>query len=268
MITTEIPVHTHAVHGSSNAADQTSPITGFWPTGGASTPYAAASDGNAMAGGGGRSRGRAHENRPPYLVINFAIALAGIFPSRRLKHSLIQRQPFMSDPFPPEIRMFGFNFPPRGWAACDGQLMPIAQNTALFSLLGVNYGGDGRVTFGLPDLRGNVPVQQGQAPGLSPYDLGETGGEANVTLLSSQIPPHSHPLRCSDTTADQTSPVGAIPAARRSARTKFLRVQSGSSPAMNANLLAPAGKANHNNMPPYLSPNFCIALAGTFPARP
>lgn len=176
----------------------------------------------------------------------------------------------MSDPFVAEIRVFGFNFAPRGWAFCDGQLMPISQNTALFSLLGTNFGGNGTSNFGLPNLQGSVPLQQGQGPGLSNYDLGETGGAPAVTLLSTELPPHSHTLNCSTVTADQTSPVGDIPAAPPAQRGQnFFAATPGGSPAMNANLLAPAGgNLPHNNMPPYLTLNFCIALTGIFPPRP
>ncbi len=118
----------------------------------------------------------------------------------------------MSEPFIAEIRVFGFNFAPMGWAFCDGQLMPIQQNTALFSLLGTNFGGNGTTNFGLPNLQGSVPLQQGQGPGLSLYDLGESGGVVSVTLSSSQMPSHNHALGCSTAVAGQTSPAGAIPA--------------------------------------------------------
>src|SRR5687767_15876262 len=103
----------------------------------------------------------------------------------------------MSDQFVAEIRIFPFNFPPTGWAFCDGQLMPISQNTALFSLLGTTYGGDGKSTFALPDMQGNAPMHPGQGPGLSLHDLGETGGSETVTLLQSEIPLHSHQMQVS-----------------------------------------------------------------------
>ena len=103
----------------------------------------------------------------------------------------------MADPFVAEIRMFPFNFAPSGWAACNGQLMPISQNTALFSLLGTTYGGDGRSTFGLPNLQGLAPMHPGQGPGLTAYQLGETGGSETVSLLQSEIPSHTHAMRTS-----------------------------------------------------------------------
>src|SRR5438045_4755652 len=116
----------------------------------------------------------------------------------------------MSSPFVAEIRIFGFNFPPTGWAFCDGQLMPISQNTALFSLLGTTYGGDGKSTFALPNLQGRSPLQPGQGPGLSLRDLGETGGSDAVTLLASELPPHGHTLQAkAGAAADTTSPANA-----------------------------------------------------------
>jgi microcystin-dependent protein len=176
----------------------------------------------------------------------------------------------MSEPFLAEIRVFGFNFAPVGWAFCDGQVMPISQNTALFSLLGTNFGGNGTSTFALPNLQGSVPLQQGQGPGLTPYVLGETGGAVSVTLISSQMPSHNHLLECSTAVAGQTSPVGAIPAVPPAQRGQsFFAASPGTSPAMKAGMLTPAGgNGPHNNMPPYLTLNFCIALAGVFPSRP
>src|SRR2546421_9600570 len=112
----------------------------------------------------------------------------------------------MSSPFVAEIRMFAGNFAPTGWALCDGQLMPISQNTALFSLLGTYYGGDGKSTFGLPDLQGSAALQQGQGPGLSLYDLGETGGAQNVTLLTTEMPSHGHAMSAQNGPAGQASP--------------------------------------------------------------
>ena len=108
----------------------------------------------------------------------------------------------MSDQFVAEIRIFGFNFPPTGWALCDGQLLPISQNTALFSLLGTTYGGDGKSTFALPDLQGNAPMHWGQGPGLSLHDLGETGGSETVSLLESEIPAHAHAVRAATEIGD------------------------------------------------------------------
>ena len=173
----------------------------------------------------------------------------------------------MADPFVAEIRIFRFNFAPRGWAFCDGQLLPISQNTALFSLLGTTYGGDGKSTFALPDLQGNAPMHPGQGPGLSLHDLGETGGAQTVTLLQSEMPNHNHALiMASSFTADYPLPgpdvalgrgVGDLPYGPQSS-TVTMAFQS----------LTPAGGSMpHNNMMPSLVLNFCIALQGVFPPR-
>src|SRR3954463_999781 len=116
----------------------------------------------------------------------------------------------MSDQFVAEIRIFPFNFPPTGWAFCDGQIMPISQNTALFSLLGTVYGGDGKSTFALPDLQGSVPIQPGQGQGLSLYDLGQPGGTEFVTLLQSEIPLHTHTLSATEELVNESTPLGNI----------------------------------------------------------
>lgn len=170
------------------------------------------------------------------------------------------------DPFVAEIRIFPFNFAPRGWAWCDGQLMPLSQNTALFSLLGTTYGGNGKSNFALPDLQGRAPMHPGQGPGLSLHDLGETGGSETVTLLESEIPSHSHALRANNTLSES-----GLPAGNSIGRQSFNLFQT----TTNANLtimapqsLAPAGgDAPHNNMQPYLTFYFCIALQGVFPPR-
>jgi len=175
----------------------------------------------------------------------------------------------MSDPFVGEIRIFGFNFPPHGWAFCDGQLMPISQNTALFSLLGTYYGGDGRSTFALPNLQGQAALQPGQGPGLSLRDVGESGGESAVTLLTSEIPAHSHTAQGS-TLGDQTSPQGNFWGTAHVGRQTDNRyaASKGSGALMNIQALALAGGGlPHNNMHPYLALNFCIALQGVFPPR-
>lgn len=176
----------------------------------------------------------------------------------------------MSDQFVAEIRIFGFNFPPTGWALCNGQLMPISQNTALFSLLGTTYGGDGISTFGLPNLQGSAPLQQGQGPGLSNYALGEFGGETAVSLLTSQMPVHNHTTGCQSGAGTLTSPGGAIWASAKVGKQAENRYSAapGAGPVMAANAITSAGGGlPHNNMPPYLVMNFCIALQGIFPPR-
>ena len=174
----------------------------------------------------------------------------------------------MSNQFVAEIRIFAGNFAPTGWATCDGQLLPISQNTALFSLLGTTYGGDGKSTFALPNLQGSAPMQQGQGPGLSLRDLGEIGGEQNVTLLQTEMPAHSHTAVAAAGTG-QPDPTGN---AWASGAKGFGNIYSPSVPANNAqmNPLATSiagGSQPHNNMMPYLCLTFIIALQGVFPPR-
>lgn len=172
----------------------------------------------------------------------------------------------MADPFVAEIRIFPFNFAPRGWAWCDGQLLPLSQNTALFSLLGTTYGGNGKSNFALPDLQGRAPMHPGQGPGLSLHDLGETGGSETVTLLESEIPAHAHALRANNTLAEAATPAG-----NSIARLTFNAYQTNVSAnlvSMAPEALAPAGGDQpHNNLQPYLTFYFCIALQGVFPPR-
>ncbi len=172
------------------------------------------------------------------------------------------------DPFVGEVTLFAGNFAPRGWAFCAGQLLPIAQNTALFSLLGTNYGGDGRTTFGLPDLRGRSPlhVGSGQGPGLQAHSLGEMAGEASVTLSTTQIPAHTHALQAS-TAASVSSPSSTVNLSATSAGNVY---RDPTNPvAMSQTVLSSHGSSQpHNNRQPYLSLNFIIALQGVFPPRP
>ena len=172
----------------------------------------------------------------------------------------------MSDPFVAEIRIFPFNFAPTGWARCDGQILPISQNTALFSLLGTTYGGNGQSTFALPDLMGRAPLHPGQGPGLSLYDLGEVGGTETVTLLPSEIPSHSHALNANTIDVGDTN----VP------QPNATFAQSGGGALYQAvpdTQLAPdtltpvGGDQPHNNMQPYLTLYFNIALQGIFPSR-
>jgi microcystin-dependent protein len=175
----------------------------------------------------------------------------------------------MADPFVAEIRIFPFNFAPRGWAWCDGQLLPISQNTALFSLLGTTYGGDGKSNFALPDLQGRAPMHPGQGPGLSLHDLGETGGSETVTLLESEIPQHSHGIFASTNASDEEGtkqPAGNMPGAQQGSNQLYTTFASPA--AFNAQALAPAGGDQpHNNLQPYLTFYFCIAMQGVFPPR-
>jgi microcystin-dependent protein len=175
------------------------------------------------------------------------------------------------DPFVAEIRIFPFNFAPKGWAFCDGQLLPISQNTALFSLLGTTYGGDGKSTFALPNLQGGAAMHPGQGPGLSLYDLGQQGGAEFVTLLQSEMPAHQHNIgMATSTNGNSLTPVGSAWATTPSGR-GLLFVYNPGPPTgkMLADSILPAGGSlPHNNMQPYLTLNFCIALQGVFPARP
>lgn len=174
------------------------------------------------------------------------------------------------DPFVAEIRIFPFNFAPRGWAFCDGQILPISQNTALFSLLGTTYGGDGQSIFALPNMQGNVPMHPGQGPGLSLHDLGETSGTETVTLMQSELPSHAHGVavtnNCYSGTANRKSPAGAVPAGE-AANVTAIYVDD-SNPTGSMGLMAVTGGGlPHNNMQPYLTLNFCIALQGVYPQR-
>lgn len=175
----------------------------------------------------------------------------------------------MSDPFVAEIRIFPFNFPPTGWAFCQGQLMPISQNTALFSLLGTVYGGDGKSTFALPDLQGSAPMQPGQGQGLSERFLGEMSGVESITLLVSEIPVHTHQLRASIENATQGTLTPGITLASSISGSLYQDNVNSNLATMAFQSLPPAGGGlPHNNMQPYLTLNFCIALQGVFPQRP
>lgn len=167
------------------------------------------------------------------------------------------------EPFIGTIMLFGFNFAPRGWAICNGQLQSIAQNTALFALLGTTYGGDGRTTFGLPDLRGRVPLGHGQGPGLPHYTLGEMGGVADVTLTHSQMPPHTHTVNATNSATSKT-PGANLPAFSTGGAAYGPTADT----SMAANMVQPSGNGMpHTNMQPYLAGNWCIALQGIFPSR-
>jgi microcystin-dependent protein len=172
----------------------------------------------------------------------------------------------MSDPFVAEIRMFGGNFAPTGWALCDGQLLPISQNTALFSLLGTFYGGDGKSTFALPNFQASVPIGQGQGAGLTDRVLGEVSGSQTVTLLESEIPLHSHALNAyKDDLADINTPSPSVILGATSGLNLY---GTASNTTLNFQALSVAGGSlPHNNLPPYLVVTFIIAMQGVFPPR-
>jgi microcystin-dependent protein len=170
------------------------------------------------------------------------------------------------DPFVAEIRIFPFNFPPKGWAYCDGQLLPISQNTALFSLLGTTYGGNGKSNFGLPDLQGRAPMHPDQGPGLSLHDLGETGGSETVTLLESEIPSHRHVLQSGGLNSQVITPNNNVITGRGNP-TPIYTTSATLVPMAVEAIASSGGDQPHNNMMPYLTFNFCIAMQGVFPPR-
>ena len=170
----------------------------------------------------------------------------------------------MSEPFVGEVRMFAGNFAPRGWAFCDGQLLAVSQNDALFSLLGTIYGGDGRTTFGLPDLRGRVPIHAGSGPGLSPRRLGAKAGAENVTLTVNQLPSHTHAMQVTQASGNEQSPQGAV-----YARAQIdMYIEEPAEAVMSTSAITNVGGSrSHTNLMPYLCINFIIALVGIYPSR-
>ncbi len=178
----------------------------------------------------------------------------------------------MSDQYLGEIRMAGFNFAPRGWALCNGQLLAIAQNTALFSLLGTTFGGNGVSTFQLPNLQSRVPIHMGQGVGLSTYVIGQSAGTEDVTLLSAHMPSHNHLISASSTTGTVTSPSGTFAAQINSGTPRAPVVADAFSNTANVTMAPTAlsmsgGNQPHSNIQPYLTINFIIALSGIFPSR-
>jgi microcystin-dependent protein len=174
----------------------------------------------------------------------------------------------MADPFVAEIRIFPFSFAPKGWAFCDGQLLPLSQNTALFSLIGTYYGGDGKSNFALPDLQGRSPLSQGQGPGLSERFLGEQDGSATVTLQQTEMPLHPHGLMAQNFPASDNVPTAKTLARGSGSPALNIYAPPGTLAMMSPAAVAPAGGGMpHNNLMPYLTLNFCIALQGVFPPR-
>ena len=169
----------------------------------------------------------------------------------------------MSEPFVAEIRIFAGNFAPRGWAFCNGQLLPIAQNTALFSLIGTTYGGDGRTTTGLPNLKGRAPMHPGRGPGLTDRRLGEKSGVESVTLTEAQMASHTHSMQASAEVGELQSPA----ANRALARSASYASEGNMTPMADDTLESTGGSAAHNNMQPFLTLNFIIALVGLYPSR-
>ena len=174
----------------------------------------------------------------------------------------------MADPFVAEIRIFPFNFAPKGWAWCNGQLLPLSQNTALFSLLGTTYGGDGKSNFALPNMQGNAPMHPGHGPGLSDHFLGEEGGTDTVTLLQSEMPSHSHSVRGHTADAgDNTASASTVVLAKSNNGQAYQTAVTGLTQMAFQTLAAAGSGFPHNNMMPYLTLYFNIALQGVFPPR-
>lgn len=171
----------------------------------------------------------------------------------------------MSEPFVAEIRIFAGNFAPRGWAFCNGQLLPISQNTALFSLIGTTYGGDGRTTTALPNLEGRAPMHPGRGPGLTDRRLGQRGGVEMVTLSEAQMPNHTHTLRAANDIAD--SPVAVGNSFALVAGGQIYQTSSNLVPMADQALPSTGGSQAHNNIQPFLTMNFIIALVGLYPSR-
>ncbi|GGX26739.1 phage tail protein [Undibacterium macrobrachii] len=173
----------------------------------------------------------------------------------------------MADPFVAEIRIFPFNFAPKGWAWCDGQLLPLSQNTALFSLLGTTYGGNGQSNFALPDLQGRAAMQPDQGPGLSLYNLGQSGGAESVTLLQTEIPTHNHTMQVSDIAGNSTTPAANAMAIGAKGTPMYAPISGATGTLSNNTITQNGGSMPHNNMQPYLTMYFAIAMQGVFPPR-
>lgn len=173
----------------------------------------------------------------------------------------------MSEPFVGEIRMFAGNFAPRGWAFCDGQLLAVSQNDALFSLLGTIYGGDGRTTFGLPEMRGRLPVHAGSGPGLSPRRLGARGGAETVTLTANNMPTHTHTVRASDSNGTETAPTNHYFSRDDEKVYHAPPLSSSVTQLTNTAISSVGGSQSHSNLMPALCVNFIIALFGIYPSR-
>lgn len=173
-----------------------------------------------------------------------------------------------AEPFIGQLALVPYNFAPRGWALCNGQILSIAQNTALFSLLGTTYGGNGTTTFALPDLRGRVAVSSGQGPGLSSYELGQVAGEERHTLITTEMPMHNHLVNATTVEGNQNTPTGNFPADTKLLDKEYSNSTSTGGTVMNPQMIGFAGgNQSHNIMQPYLTLNYIIALEGIYPSR-
>jgi microcystin-dependent protein len=257
----ELPAHRHGALGSAAAAHTAEPGGARWAA--TDEPHYAPSAQVTMAATTGQTGGsQPHENMPPYLALSYAIATEGLFPSSQDGMAVA--------PFCAEIRLFAGARPPGGWALCQGQLIPIAQNTAVFALLGTTYGGDGRSTFALPDLRDRTPVHAGQQPGRRPYAQGAAGGSAQTTLSATHLPPHGHQVRTAapGTRGTTGNPSGAAWAVAQQGRSRRALYGTGPGDALMPEATAASGAgAPHNNLAPYVGVHAMIALSGVFPQR-
>jgi len=257
----EIASHTHQLRGTMSNGDNTDPTGRLLATG--THPYAHRiyqsnsldrnMGGQAIMNTGG---GQPHNNMPPFLALNCIIALTGLFPNGGGE-----------EPFIGEIKWFGGNFAPRGYALCNGQLLPIAQNTALFAILGTTYGGDGETTFGLPNLVERIPMHPGSGPGLSPRQLGQSGGTSTVTLTEAQIASHTHTLKAFSAFGDSTNPENRLLATGNHPNYHEIYSDAGTRTDMHDSALSNTGGQAHKNLPPHLKITCLIATIGFFPSE-
>jgi microcystin-dependent protein len=258
----QMPAHTHAASGTDAAADTVDPAGARWAR--TERPHYGTAAQVAMHPASVATTGGAvpHPNMPPYLTLAWAIALTGIFPSRDGASP--------ADSLLGEVRLFAGTFTPDGWAVCDGQLLSLQQNPALFSILGTRYGGDGTTTFALPDLRGRTPVHQDEGSS-GRYGVGDVGGTDSVVLDSSQLPAHTHAVRAAGGGARGTSgnPSGAAWAVSQQGRAREAQYATGSGAAvpMGGALTVAGSSMPHPNRPPYLAISMVMSLAGEFPVR-
>jgi len=263
LTTQQIPAHNHAFLTSTGPGNINTPAGSVTSQSAAVKIYLEDSTSVAMNAAAINPTGgsQPHENMQPYLCVNFIISLFGIFPSQTWER-------IVADPFVAEIRIFPSNFAPKGWAFCDGQLLPLSQNTALFSLLGTFYGGNGVSNFALPDLQGRAPMQPGQGQGLSQRFLGEQSGTEFVTLLESEMPAHNHSLRAAVDPSNVQIPTATVVPSRSAGGNAYNPSNAGLQTMAFQTLSVAGGSQPHNNMQPYLTLNFNIALQGVYPARP
>jgi microcystin-dependent protein len=252
----ELPAHSHQARAAATPGDNPSPDRRTWGVQSAGLGYAEGPPDVSLNAGAVSSigGGGAHDNMPPFLTLQFCIALVGDFPDT---------QATATTPFAGEIRMFAYDFAPVGWAPCDGGILNVEENPALSMMLGSAYGGDGQMTFGLPDLRGRAPLHPGRGAGLAARSLGEVGGAETVSLTEAHLPAHTHEVRVQTGAGTAGAPTNqvfaAVPARALSAGYSSEAPSASMSPLA---VTATDGGVAHNNMPPYLPINFCISLAG------